>query len=405
VNKINHDNPSLNPVLNQNSGRVLWVDYLRSFVTVLVVAHHSSLAYTTFARFNPQAYILSTHPVVDNKRWVGLDIFENFNDVFFMALMFLIGGFFVVNALKKRGTLLFIRDRFYRLFLPFIVSVSSLMLLAYYPAYLIAHPEGGLKNFLTDFFFVEGWPAGPPWFIWILFLFNLIFAVFGKAFIPFVYKSGKKLQSMSGNPLKVVLLIYIILWILYVPASWLFGAYTWKSFGPFAFQKSRLLLYFGFFIFGSMLGASNFEKGLFSSDSRFIKNWRICLRACVLFYMLLLIMEAFGRKEIAEKLGEWPSNIIYGCIYSASTCFSSLALLAIFRKFITRPVSFRDSLTRNAYCIYLVHYIFVLWCQYELLNVDLPAFIKFLITFLTSIFLSWQVSILLRKIPVVKKYV
>jgi hypothetical protein len=61
--------------------------------------------------------------------------------------------------------------------------------------------------------------------------------------------------------------------------------------------------------------------------------------------------------------------------------------------------------TRNAYCIYLVHYIFVLWCQYELLNVDLPAFIKFLITFIVSILVSWQVSILLRKIPVVRKYV
>ena len=32
--------------------RTLWIDYLRSFITVLVVAHHSSLAYTTFASFD-----------------------------------------------------------------------------------------------------------------------------------------------------------------------------------------------------------------------------------------------------------------------------------------------------------------------------------------------------------------
>ena len=101
-----YDNPASNPVLRQSAGRVLWVDYLRSFITVLVVAHHSTLAYTTFARFNPHAYILSTHPIIDSKRWVGLDIFENFNDVFFMALMFLIGGFFVVKGLKKKGAAL-----------------------------------------------------------------------------------------------------------------------------------------------------------------------------------------------------------------------------------------------------------------------------------------------------------
>ncbi len=402
---MNYDHPASNPVLHQNAGRVLWVDYLRSFITVLVVAHHSTLAYTTFARFNPHAYILSTHPIIDSKRWIGLDIFENFNDVFFMALMFLIGGFFVVKGLKKKGPALFIRDRLYRLFVPFIVAVSSLMLLAYYPAYLNAHPEGGLKNFLHDFFFVEGWPPGPPWFIWVLFLFNVVFAAFGKLFIPFVYKVENKLRSLADHPVKVALAIYIVIWLLYVPASWLFGAYSWKSFGPFAFQESRLLLYFGFFIFGSILGASNIEKGLFASGSGFMKYWRVWLRLCVVFYMLLLGLEALGREGFGQKLGEWPSKIIYGIVYAGSTCFSSLAFLSLFRKFITRVSPVWDSLTRNAYCIYLVHYIFVLWCQYELLHVDLPAFIKFLITFVVSLFISWQVSILLRKIPVVRKYV
>ena len=188
MHKIISDEALSNPVLKQNSGRLLWVDYLRSFITVLVVAHHSTLAYTTFARVNSQAYILSTHPIIDSKRWIGLDIFENFNDVFFMALMFLIGGFFVVKGLEKKGSGLFIRDRFYRLFLPFVVAVSSLMLLAYYPAYLNGHPEGGFKNFLRDFFFVEGWPPGPPWFIWVLFLFNVVIAIFSKTFILFVYR-------------------------------------------------------------------------------------------------------------------------------------------------------------------------------------------------------------------------
>ena len=405
MHKVIYYHSTSNPVLHQRAGRVLWVDYLRSFITVLVVAHHSTLAYTTFARFNPHAYILSTHPIIDSKHWVGLDIFENFNDVFFMALMFLIGGFFVVQGLKKKGAALFIRDRFYRLFLPFIVAVSSLMLLAYYPAYLNEHPEGGLKQFFSDFFFVEGWPPGPPWFIWVLFLFNVVFAVFGKVFIPFAYKVGNKLQSLADQPLKVALVIYIIIWILYVPASWIFGAYTWKGFGPFAFQESRLLLYFGFFIFGSIIGASDIEKGLFSSGSGFIKYWRVWLRACVIFYMLLLGLEALGREGFGQELGEWPSKIIYGSVYAGSTCFSSLAFLTIFRKFITRVSPVWDSLTRNAYCIYLVHYIFVLWWQYELLNVDLPAFIKFLITFVMSILISWQVSILLRKMPVVRKWV
>ena len=68
--------------------RNVWVDYLRSAITVLVVAHHASLAYTTFASFDKSAYINSTNPVVDTDRTVLMDIFENFNDIFFMFLMF-----------------------------------------------------------------------------------------------------------------------------------------------------------------------------------------------------------------------------------------------------------------------------------------------------------------------------
>jgi glucans biosynthesis protein C len=86
----------MSKIANRNN----WLDYLRSFLTVLVVAHHSSLAYTTFAHFNKDAYILSTHPVVDTVRSKGLDIFEDFNDIFFMSLLFLISGLFVVKSLE-----------------------------------------------------------------------------------------------------------------------------------------------------------------------------------------------------------------------------------------------------------------------------------------------------------------
>ena len=86
------------------TNRAIWLDYLRAFITVLVVAHHSSLAYTTFASFNKAAYNASTHPIVDTVRSHGLDIFEDFNDVFFMSLMFLISGIFVLPALARKGS-------------------------------------------------------------------------------------------------------------------------------------------------------------------------------------------------------------------------------------------------------------------------------------------------------------
>ncbi len=90
-----------------NSGQIqnrnLWMDYLRTTITIMVVAHHSFLSYTTFASFDSQAYIRSTHPIVDVQRWVGLDIAVNFNDIFIMSLMFFIGGLFLIRSLNKKG--------------------------------------------------------------------------------------------------------------------------------------------------------------------------------------------------------------------------------------------------------------------------------------------------------------
>src|SRR5262244_517376 len=84
---------SLHTLINQHMNKAIirtsWIDNLRSFLTVLVVAHHSSLAYTTFAKFDKTNYMSSTAPVVDNSRWIVMDIFAGFNDIFFMSLMFL----------------------------------------------------------------------------------------------------------------------------------------------------------------------------------------------------------------------------------------------------------------------------------------------------------------------------
>jgi surface polysaccharide O-acyltransferase-like enzyme len=51
-----------------------------------------------------------------------------------------------------------------------------------------------------------------------------------------------------------------------------------------------------------------------------------------------------------------------------------------------------DSLSQNAYGIYLVHYVFVVWLQYALLDASLDAFGKVAIVFVAALALSWATS-------------
>ena len=54
-----------------------------------------------------------------------------------------------------------------------------------------------------------------------------------------------------------------------------------------------------------------------------------------------------------------------------------------------------DSLSANAYGIYLIHYLFVIWLQYALLGISMPAFAKAATVFIAALVMSWMVSIAL----------
>jgi surface polysaccharide O-acyltransferase-like enzyme len=58
-----------------------------------------------------------------------------------------------------------------------------------------------------------------------------------------------------------------------------------------------------------------------------------------------------------------------------------------------------DSLTANAYGIYVFHYAFVIWNQYMLEGLSFPPWIKFVTVFLTALAGNWLLTTLLRKTP------
>jgi len=352
-------------------GRTRWVDHLRSSITVLVIAHHAALAYTGFSVFNKDAYILSTHPVVDMHRWPVLDVFAGYNDIFFMPLMFLISGMFTLPSLSRKGRSVFITDRFRRLFIPFLIAVTLFMWIAYYPAWLLSGKPGDLPDYLIDFFTVEAWPVGPPWFIWMLFLFNVIMAWLFPLLMPLLTKAGR---FVLKRPFTAVLLFFMLTMVLYVPAAMLFGSYTWTGIGPFDLQKSRLLLYFGYFLMGTVIGLADPDQGLFARESPLVKRWPWWIAGSIGAYLL--------QNSIA-------TNYLHGITFALAIAVTNIAALTTFRTFAGRSGRIGRSLSANAYGMYLVHYIFVVWCQYLLLPFDWPAGIKFLVVFILSTVASW----------------
>jgi glucans biosynthesis protein C len=387
----------------KGTSRADWVDNLRTCMIVLVVAHHSSLAYTSFAHFDKNTYIDSTAPVVDPSRWVGMDIFENFNDIFFMSLMFLISGLFFYKGMGKKGRLKFLAGRFTRLGLPFIFTVSLIIPFAYIPSFLLANGSFCVQTFVVDYITHQGWPAGPPWFIWVLLCFDILASLIPIRFFRMLFSAGARLVQ---RPFVLFGIVYLIAFIALTPLSLSVGQYKWTGWGPFDFQLNRILLYFVFFLFGACLGAGDWEDKFFPMNRLLYKNQRFWIWLCLGFYGLLIFFSATGPGFVEKGLfREEAGYLIFDLLFVASCLSSSFAFLAVFKTSFNKQGKFWNILSGNAYGIYLVHYVFVTWMQYFLLNINLPAIIKFLLVFLISFSLSLLLISQARKIKIVKRII
>src|SRR6476646_7918994 len=149
------------------TGRIVALDRARTFITLLVVIHHSVVNFTHFGNG-------------DRMRWLGFDLVVLFNDSFFMAFMFLISGLFVHESLTRRGAAEYLRRRAWRLGVPLLVAIFVLIPIAYYASFLRYHPPG-----TTDFNFFHywghmittgPWPSGQSWFLWVLLVFDVVAA-------------------------------------------------------------------------------------------------------------------------------------------------------------------------------------------------------------------------------------
>src|SRR5881392_3147679 len=88
------------------------LDRARTFLTLVVLLHHSVIPYTYFGHTDP-------------KSWIGFDMIVLATDSFFMAMFFFLSGLFVWPGLGHKAPTIFLRDRLLRLGLPFAVAALT----------------------------------------------------------------------------------------------------------------------------------------------------------------------------------------------------------------------------------------------------------------------------------------
>ena len=385
----------------------LAVGYLRALVTLLVLAHHAALAYHPYAPPPPaslsaQPGLWQAFPVVDAQRWTGFSFFVGFNDIFFMSLMFFLSGLFVYNSLERKGASVFLRDRLFRLGVPFAAAAAVIAPLAYYPAYLQTPSPAGVAGFWQQWIHLGHWPAGPAWFIWLLLAFDVVVAALFVLAPRLLVWLGRVASSAAARPALLFLLMAGVSAVTYIPMAIRFTAERWSVFGPFAFQTSRLFHYLAYFLIAVGVGATAMPLGFFACDAKLARRWRLWISGMVLAYFALVAAFLAMLSGVGKSL---PWALILGVLWVLSCAASCFAFMSLLARFATKRRAIFDSLTANAYGMYLVHYAFVSWLQYSLLKVAMPGWAKGALVFAGTVALSWAAISALRRIPAVARVI
>jgi peptidoglycan/LPS O-acetylase OafA/YrhL len=393
-------------LLPHDGARDASFDYLRAFIVVLVLLHHTVMAYAIMWPGQPTTFKILAAPIVDPYRWPGFDVLLIFNDTFFMALMFLLSGLFVWSSLERKGGAKFLRDRMLRLGVPFVVAVGILMPLAYYPTYAVtgADPSGYVRAWASIGF----WPNGPAWFIWMLLVFD---AGAAGLYMPWrrwmANAPVSRPRGLSRSPLVFVVLLLVVSTIAYVPLALAVGSDSWLSVGPFTFQKSRPLLYATFFLAGILMGASATHSGFLARNAGLARRWPVWVFAGLAAFALHLTNLVTSVLPFARSHRPLPvtSQGLVDITFVLCCVMIGFALIALFRRFAVthRPVF--DSLSASSYGMYLVHYPVVVWLQFALLAVALGPIAKAIIVFVGSVALSWGIVAALRRVPAIARVI
>jgi surface polysaccharide O-acyltransferase-like enzyme len=379
--------------------RIVALDRARTFIILLVLLHHSVVNYTYFGNG-------------DRVRWLGFDLVVLFSDSFFMAFMFFVSGLFVRDSLVRKGPAIFLRDRAWRVGVPYLISVFVLMSIAYYPTFLRYHLPG-----TTDFSFLHfwqhtltigPWPSGPAWFLWVLLALDAMAAIVWSVAPRMIQAFGRLILAARGRPMAAFAVFLIGSIAVYLPMHLAFGDSSWLELGrfPLPIQTSRILLYTGYFFTGVGVGAVNLRAGLLEEGGELAKRWPVWLAFAFVFYGAIL-----GLVYVHHN---WPMDfnsppltwrLSYGLAFAMFSAAMAFTVSAIFLRFAESGFSLLDALQPSAYGVYLLHYIFIIWLQYAVFDYALPAGVKFAIVFSGTLSMSWGLTVMLRKIPVVARMI
>jgi surface polysaccharide O-acyltransferase-like enzyme len=195
---------------------------------------------------------------------------------------------------------------------------------------------------------------------------------------------------------------------IYLPMHLGFGDGAWLEPGgyPVPIQTSRILLYLGYFLFGVGVGALDLRGGLFAQNGEVARRWPVWLGFALVFYGAILLLVYAHHNWVADFNApplDWRAG--YGVAFALFSAAMAFLEPSLFLRFAPGNWRLMDALRPSAYGIFLTHYVFIIWLQYAVYDLPWHAGVKAVTVFAGTLALSWALTVLLRRIPLVARMI
>ena len=342
--------------------RIHWMDNLRTIIILLVVLYHVGGVYEAGGLWG-WFWIVDDPATIT---WVG--IVGIVFDIFVMPTIFFISGYLTPASLKNKTGWEFLKGRFRRLMIPWVIAVFTLI-----PLYKVIFLYS--RNLPQEHWSTYSHITNPNsqnwlWFLPVLFVFNVLYLLLSKADI-----------SIPNISLKgAVLAIFLVGFAYSFVIGGILGFRSWTLTPLIDFENERLLVYFMTFL----LGALCFRQNVFAEKPQSKTLYTVVNSIA----WIPVTMHIFARLFPLFYPEGFSITPLYRLIWWLSFYLSLLCLVYVmietFWRYLDRTGRIWSELNRNSYGVYIIHVIVIGVFGTLLLNLNLPAVVKYLILIVST---------------------
>ncbi|OIO01829.1 MAG: hypothetical protein AUJ49_07135 [Desulfovibrionaceae bacterium CG1_02_65_16] len=388
----------------QPKKRLAYIDNVRIFLAMLVVAHHAGQPYGSDGWWLFQCDLRSN--------WIFL--FFGVNEAFFMGLFFLMAGYFHPGSVDRKGPARFVFDRLWRFGVPIVIMVLGITPLFIYQHEILFKglPACGYWQFYTGAYLgvaprPMGWPGDPGihlefvhlWFIQNLFIYGCVYALYRLLAGARDHRPAVRPTEPIAPRTAHLTLVALVLW-LFATTFYVRIAHPvddWKVlFSIWEIEFAHVPQYVTMFLLGIVAARRNWFERIPASVGRV---WLGVGLSCVVVWMArgvgLPFIEWIGGLSIAAaNRAMWESLLCVGfCV----------GLLSFARENLPHQNAFAKALSDSSFAVYIFHVPVVTLLQYALAGSGLSAMPQFLIVTVLGIGITFPLAhYVLRRLPILK---